>query len=175
MLRYNKEVKEFFSEALLLFFTGVLSLFITNDKVIDAFATQDMIAMFLSASIYIILLFLGHLLISKVGFIYHFKTKGIYTILSLGSITSVLFFLYTGANDVSSAWFLFSSVFLAMTIYGYVTKLSIYSGHAMLLMGLIGVGISNIAGNLLNYSGFMLLCSNVVSVVVPISLYAKTR
>lgn len=82
----------------------------------------------------------------------------------VGLSLSIIFLVYT-ANSIASAFFVTSSVFLAMSIYGYSTDRDLSTWGSFLFMCLLGVFISALVGFFVHNGVFHMLLS-MMSVVL---------
>lgn len=88
----------------------------------------------------------------------------------MGASLSSVFLIYTG-ESVARAFFITASTFLAMSIYGYVTKKDLTSMGSILMTGLIGIIIASIVNIFLKSSGLGFVIS-LLSVVIFVGLTA---
>ena len=81
----------------------------------------------------------------------------------MGLSMSYIFAVYTSAS-IAKVFFISSSVFLAMSLYGYTTKKDLTSWGSFLMMGLIGLIIASIVNIFLQSSmmGFVISCAGVL-------------
>ena len=81
----------------------------------------------------------------------------------MGLSMSYIFAVYTSAS-IAKVFFISSSVFLAMSLYGYTTKKDLTSWGSFLMMGLIGLIIAMIVNIFLQSSmmGFVISCAGVL-------------
>jgi FtsH-binding integral membrane protein len=70
----------------------------------------------------------------------------------MGLSLSSIFFMYTG-ESITRVFLITSSVFGAMSLYGYVTKKDLTSMGSFLLMGLFGIVMASIVNIFLKSSG----------------------
>lgn len=87
----------------------------------------------------------------------------VYSILTGMSLSS-LGFLYTG-ESIARTFFITSSLFAAMSIYGYSTKKDLTSMGSLLLMGVIGILIASLV-NIFIASAAIHFAVSVVGVIV---------
>lgn len=87
-----------------------------------------------------------------------------------GLTISIFGVIYTGSSIIT-AFFITSSMFLSMVIYGYTTKKDISSWGAILFMGVIGILIASFVNLFLNNGQFSLILS-IITVVVFTALVA---
>ena len=85
------------------------------------------------------------------------------------SLTSI-FFAYTG-DSIARVFFIASSMFLTMSIWGYTTKKSLAKMGSFLMMGLIGLIIASIINIFLGSSGLQFLMS-IIGVIIFAGLTA---
>jgi hypothetical protein len=85
------------------------------------------------------------------------------------SLTSI-FFAYTG-DSIARVFFIASSMFLTMSIWGYTTKRSLAKMGSFLMMGLIGLIIASIINIFLGSSGLQFIMS-IVGVLIFAGLTA---
>jgi len=76
----------------------------------------------------------------------------------VGLSLSSIFMVYSGTSVVS-AFFVTSSMFLSMVIYGYVTEKDLTSWGSILMMGVVGLIICSIVNVFLHSSMFSLVVS----------------
>ena len=81
----------------------------------------------------------------------------------MGLSMSYIFAVYTAAS-IAKVFFISSSVFLTMSLYGYTTKKDLTSWGSFLYMGLIGLIIAMIVNIFLQSSqmGFLISCAGVL-------------
>jgi FtsH-binding integral membrane protein len=89
---------------------------------------------------------------------------------SLGISLSLIFNIYSGVSIVST-FFVTSSMFLSMVIYGYVTERDLTGMGSFLIMCLIGLIISSIVNMFIYNSTFSLIVS-MIGVIVFTGLTA---
>lgn len=70
----------------------------------------------------------------------------------LGLSLSSVFIIYTG-ESIANIFFITASIFIAMSIVGYVTKVDLTSFGSFLFMGLIGILVTSIVNIFLKSSG----------------------
>lgn len=87
-----------------------------------------------------------------------------------GLTISVFGAIYTGSSIIT-AFFITSSMFLSMVIYGYTTKKDISSWGSILMMGVIGIIIASVV-NLIWYNHLFSLILSIITVVVFTALVA---
>ena len=87
-----------------------------------------------------------------------------------GATLSVVLLAYTGAS-VASAFAVTAGTFLAMTVYGTVTKRDLTSWSTFLFMGLIGIVIASVV-NIFTKSGMVAWVVSAAAVVVFTGLTA---
>ncbi len=85
------------------------------------------------------------------------------------SLTSI-FFAYTG-DSIARVFFIASSMFLTMSIWGYTTKKSLAKMGSFLMMGLIGLIIASIVNIFLGSSGLQFIMS-IIGVIIFAGLTA---
>ena len=85
------------------------------------------------------------------------------------SLTSI-FFAYTG-DSIARVFFIASSMFLTMSIWGYTTKRSLAKMGSFLMMGLIGLIIASIINIFLGSSGMQFIMS-IIGVIIFAGLTA---
>jgi FtsH-binding integral membrane protein len=78
----------------------------------------------------------------------------------LGVSLASIFVIYSGGS-IASAFFVTSSMFLSMVIYGYVTEKDLTSWGSFLTMGVIGLIIASIANIFMRSSAFEFMISAV--------------
>jgi FtsH-binding integral membrane protein len=78
----------------------------------------------------------------------------------LGVSLSSIFIVYSGTS-IASAFFVTSSMFLSMVIYGYVTEKDLTSWGSFLMMGVIGLIIASLVNLFLHNSAFSFVISAV--------------
>ena len=88
----------------------------------------------------------------------------------MGLSLSSLFLIYTGAS-IATTFFVTSSMFLSMSIYGYVTDTDLSKMGSILIMGLVGVIIASLINLFMRNSMFELVIS-VLGVVIFTGLTA---
>jgi FtsH-binding integral membrane protein len=88
----------------------------------------------------------------------------------MGASLSSVFLIYTG-ESVAKTFFITSSVFLALSIYGQTTKADLTKVGSLMMMGLIGIIIASIVNIFLKSSGLSFVLS-ILSVVVFVGLTA---
>jgi hypothetical protein len=88
----------------------------------------------------------------------------------LGMSLSSVFLIYTG-ESIARLFFITSSVFAGMSIYGYTTQKDLTSFGAFFMMGLIGVLIASLANIFLKSTGLNFALS-IVSVLIFVALTA---
>ncbi|MDR0631872.1 MAG: Bax inhibitor-1/YccA family protein [Holosporaceae bacterium] len=88
----------------------------------------------------------------------------------LGISLSSIFVVYSGSS-ITSAFFVTSSMFLSMVIYGYVTEKDLTGWGSFLTMGLIGLIIASLVDLFVHSSMFSFLVS-IVGVVIFTGLTA---
>ena len=81
----------------------------------------------------------------------------------MGLSMSYIFAVYTSAS-IAKVFFISSSVFLAMSLYGYTTKKDLTSWGSFLMMGLIGLIIAMLVNIFLQspLMGFVISCAGVL-------------
>lgn len=89
---------------------------------------------------------------------------------TLGLSLSSIFLIYTG-ESIATTFFVTSSMFLGMVIYGYTTEKDLTSFGSFLFMGLIGLIIASIV-NMFTQSGVFSLVISAVGVVIFTGLTA---
>lgn len=87
-----------------------------------------------------------------------------------GLTISIFGVIYTGSSIIT-AFFITSSMFLSMVIYGYTTKKDISSWGAILFMGVIGILIASFVNLFWDNNQFSLILS-IITVVVFTALVA---
>lgn len=87
-----------------------------------------------------------------------------------GVSLSSLAFIYTG-DSIIRTFFITSSVFAAMSIYGYTTKKDLTSLGSFLIMGLFGIIIASIA-NIFFQSSALYLATSLIGTVIFMGLIA---
>ena len=85
------------------------------------------------------------------------------------SLTSI-FFAYTG-DSIARVFFIASSMFLTMSIWGYTTKKSLAKMGSFLMMGLMGLIIASIINIFLGSSGMQFIMS-IIGVIIFAGLTA---
>ncbi|MDR2724147.1 MAG: Bax inhibitor-1/YccA family protein [Holosporaceae bacterium] len=100
------------------------------------------------------------------------KAKALFFIYasSLGISLASIFVVYSGTS-IANTFFVTSSMFLSMVIYGYVTEKDLTAFGSFLLMGLLGIIISSIINLYTKSSAFMFVIS-VLAVVIFTGLTA---
>lgn len=88
----------------------------------------------------------------------------------MGVSLSSLFLVYTGTS-IASAFFVTSSMFLGMSIYGYVTDADLTRMGSFLIMGVIGLIVASLVNLFMRNSMFSLVIS-AISVVIFTGLTA---
>ncbi|GFZ86967.1 hypothetical protein RLOatenuis_7180 [Rickettsiales bacterium] len=88
----------------------------------------------------------------------------------MGLSLSVIFLIYTGLS-IARVFFIASSIFGAMAIYGHTTKKSLQGMGAFLFMGLIGLIIASVI-NLFLHSSALHFATSAIGVVVFAGLTA---
>jgi FtsH-binding integral membrane protein len=76
----------------------------------------------------------------------------------LGVSLSPIFIVYS-SSSIASAFFVTSSMFLSMVIYGYVTEKDLTSLGAFLIMGVVGLIIAGLVNMFLHSSVFSFVVS----------------
>jgi FtsH-binding integral membrane protein len=111
-------------------------------------------------------------LITKISSISPEKAKSLFFgyAAMLGLSLSSVFFLYSGVS-IAHTFFVTSSMFLSMVIYGYVTKKDLTSFGSFLIMGLIGLIIASIV-NIFMKSSVTSLVISAIGVIVFTGLTA---
>lgn len=88
----------------------------------------------------------------------------------IGLSFSILFFIYT-MESIAQVFFISAGMFGAMSLYGFLTKLSLMSWGSFLTMGLIGILIALVV-NLFIKSSFLSLGISVLGVFIFLGLTA---
>ena len=89
---------------------------------------------------------------------------------AIGVIASLMFLTYT-TQSIAKIFFITSSIFALMSLYGYTTKKDLTSFGSFLIMALIGLIIACLVNIFLKNSGFQLIIS-VIAVFIFIGLIA---
>ena len=89
---------------------------------------------------------------------------------TMGLSLSYIFAIYT-STSIARVFFISSSVFLAMSIYGYTTKKDLTSFGSFLIMGLFGIIIASIVNIFMN-SPMLYLGISCIGVLIFIGLTA---
>jgi FtsH-binding integral membrane protein len=76
----------------------------------------------------------------------------------LGVSLSSIFIIYSGTS-IASAFFVTSSMFLSMVVYGYVTEKDLTSWGSFLVMGVVGLIIASLVNMFLQNSAFSFMIS----------------
>ncbi|MDR0968078.1 MAG: Bax inhibitor-1/YccA family protein [Holosporaceae bacterium] len=105
-------------------------------------------------------------LTAKLGSISAERAKTLFLVYaaSLGLSMSWIFAVYSGSSIVGT-FFITSSMFLSMVVYGYVTDKDLTNWGAYLTMALIGLIIASVVNMFTRSSGFELLISAIGVVV----------
>jgi FtsH-binding integral membrane protein len=105
-------------------------------------------------------------LIKKLDSISAGKARAVFLIYAgcLGLSLSSIFVIYTEAS-IAAAFFVTSSMFLSMVIYGYVTEKDLTSWGSFLFMGVIGLVIASLVNIFLHSSAFSFAISAIGVVV----------
>lgn len=164
----NKEaISSLLFSAILFIFVGILS-FIAL-KITRAFLFEK--DSHLSTSIIGSLIGLALLfLLSRIHtdyFINQIKKRNLYSVLIVAAIFNVLLFIFEN-EDTTSMWFIYGVVLMFMCLYGYITKIHVYSIGSLMLMASVGAITFVILGSLLNYSDMILNSSTVIALVIPL-------
>jgi uncharacterized protein len=88
----------------------------------------------------------------------------------MGLSLSTLFVIYTG-ESIARVFFITSSIFGAMSLYGYTTKRDLTGMGSFLMMGLFGVIIASIVNIFLKSAG-MLFITSILTVIIFVGLTA---
>ena len=89
---------------------------------------------------------------------------------AIGVTASLMFLTYT-TQSIAKIFFITSSIFALMSLYGYTTKKDLTSFGSFLIMALIGLIIACLVNIFLKNSGFQLIIS-VIAVFIFIGLIA---
>ena len=89
---------------------------------------------------------------------------------AMGLSLSSIFAVYTGAS-IARVFFISSSVFLAMSLYGYTTKKDLTSFGSFLFMGLIGIIIASLV-NIFLKSPMLYFAISCIGVLIFVGLTA---
>ena len=88
----------------------------------------------------------------------------------MGLSLAPIFLIYTGAS-IAKCFFISSSLFGAMSLYGYTTKKDLTAWGSFLMMGLIGVILASLVNIFLNSSGLDFVIS-IIGVIIFTGLTA---
>jgi len=121
-------------------------------------------------------------LLAPIGFVFFFSAKinkisasqaqtylWIFAAL-MGLSLAPIFLIYTGAS-IAKCFFITSSVFGAMSLYGYATKKDLTAWGSFLMMGLIGVILASLVNIFLKSSGLDFVVS-IIGVIIFTGLTA---
>lgn len=154
--------------ALALAFSGAIAYFVGNDpQLVTTLLTGPMryVVMFAPLVVVLIMSFMQNSLSLPAVQGLFWLYAGLMGV-SLGSI----FMIYTGAS-IARVFFITSSMFGAMALYGYTTKKDLTSWGSFLFMGLVGVVVASLI-NIFLQSNTMQLMISFVAVIVFTGLTA---
>jgi uncharacterized protein len=78
--------------------------------------------------------------------------------IAMGISSSFLFMIYT-SQSISQVFFITSTMFGSMSLYGYTTKKDLSSFGSFLMMGMIGLCLASVVNIFLHSSALMFVCS----------------
>lgn len=154
--------------AIALSFSGAIAYFVGNDPHLIA-------TLFMSPMRYVVIfapLVVVLIMSFKADSLSLQATQGLFWLYAglMGVSLASIFAIYTGAS-IARVFFITSSMFGGMALYGYTTKKDLTSWGSFLFMGLIGVVVASLI-NLILQSNTMQLMISFVAVIVFTGLTA---
>jgi FtsH-binding integral membrane protein len=93
----------------------------------------------------------------------------------IGLSLSALFLMYTG-DSIASVFFITASIFVATSVYGYVTKKDLSAFGSFLFMGLVGIVIASLVNMFMQNSAIATMISFIaVFVFAGLTAYDNQR
>lgn len=149
--------------------TGVVAYIIsTSEALMRALFTSPVMSLLIIAAPVIVALFLSF----RINKIEASTAQGLFWAYAglMGLSMSSLFIVYTGAS-IASTFFITSSMFLAMSIYGYATDSDLSKMGSILIMGVVGLIVASLV-NMFLHNSMLHFITSVLGVIIFTGLTA---
>lgn len=149
--------------------TGIVAYIIsTSEALMRALFTSPVMSLLIIAAPVVVALFLSF----RINKIEASTAQGLFWAYAglMGLSMSSLFIVYTGTS-IASTFFITSSMFLAMSVYGYATDSDLSKMGSILIMGVVGLIVASLV-NMFLHNSMLHFITSVLGVIIFTGLTA---